>query len=640
MIWIWILITILSDLFRDHELSGWAKAAWVLFLVFIPFLTALIYLIARGEGMRDRTIKAQADAKKHFDEYVREQAGAASPADELHKLSELKDKGALSHRGVRPGEGQAARLSSSVVPDLCSLCGHKSHRSQSLTVPLQRVAVEDLAFPEVVAVDRGELRQLADVGPAAFDRLDLVIDDLPGLRLPEAERRQLRCRRPAGSTGSRRGEGHRLARLAATAKLGADVEAGVSASRLPSQNAAWLRAWSSVLPTRMLKVMRPNSSRRSGRASAKRSSISVGKVDVARVAGHISSSRAGSGPRRPLAAHHSQGGRSAPPGARPARAPIRAWSRPPSDPPCGPASSPRTRPSRLDRGRPVPRTWRSASRPSWRSAAFGLAPPIELPAKRTCGARVSATPSSTLVAASSRCSRSATRIFPRHVRVGGSLEVEGAVRSDARFQQVGEPADIGRVGVTPGRAENPVHDHPLPPGVGAGVGYAARDWACRGCGIGPGCSGSSGSKSGIALLDSGSCDRRRSRPGRRRLRGDRPRLDRSRPAARPRRTPHGADQSRRRHRHGACGPAAVAGRSAVGIASAPLSADSGPLLKSGTPTTRAASKAAPRPMLGSPRSILLKVGLLTPTRFANSSADQRRSRRPSWIRAPRSLAAL
>jgi hypothetical protein len=96
VIWIWILITILSDLFRDHELSGWAKAAWVLFLVFIPFLTALIYLIARGEGMRDRTIKAQADAKKHFDEYVRDQAQAASPADELHKLAELKDKGALS----------------------------------------------------------------------------------------------------------------------------------------------------------------------------------------------------------------------------------------------------------------------------------------------------------------------------------------------------------------------------------------------------------------------------------------------------------------------------------------------------------------------------------------------------------------
>ncbi len=96
VIWIWILITIISDLFRDHELSGWSKAAWVFFLVFIPFLTALIYLIARGSGMRDRAIKAQAEAKQHFDSYVREQAHGGSPADELHKLNELKEKGALS----------------------------------------------------------------------------------------------------------------------------------------------------------------------------------------------------------------------------------------------------------------------------------------------------------------------------------------------------------------------------------------------------------------------------------------------------------------------------------------------------------------------------------------------------------------
>jgi Short C-terminal domain/Phospholipase_D-nuclease N-terminal len=96
VIWIWILITILTDLFRDHELSGWGKAAWCLFLVVIPFLASLIYLIARGGGMRDRTIKAQADAKKHFDEYVQQQAHAGSSADELHKLSELKAKGDLS----------------------------------------------------------------------------------------------------------------------------------------------------------------------------------------------------------------------------------------------------------------------------------------------------------------------------------------------------------------------------------------------------------------------------------------------------------------------------------------------------------------------------------------------------------------
>lgn len=94
--WIWILISIIMDLFRDHQLSGIAKAVWVFFLVFLPFLGVLIYLIVRGNGMRDRALKEQADAKEHFDSYVREQAHPGSPADELHKLAELKDKGALS----------------------------------------------------------------------------------------------------------------------------------------------------------------------------------------------------------------------------------------------------------------------------------------------------------------------------------------------------------------------------------------------------------------------------------------------------------------------------------------------------------------------------------------------------------------
>ena len=95
VIWIWILITILTDLFRDHSISGWVKAVWVLFLVFIPFVTGLIYLIARGGGMRDRSIKAQAEAKKQFDEYVQTQTHT-TPADELHKLQDLREKGALS----------------------------------------------------------------------------------------------------------------------------------------------------------------------------------------------------------------------------------------------------------------------------------------------------------------------------------------------------------------------------------------------------------------------------------------------------------------------------------------------------------------------------------------------------------------
>jgi hypothetical protein len=106
VIWIWILFTIITDLFRDHELSGWLKAVWILFLVFIPFLAALVYLVARGNGMRDRTIKAQTDAKKHFDEYVQTQA-TTSPADELHKLNELREKGALTDAEF---EGAKAKL--------------------------------------------------------------------------------------------------------------------------------------------------------------------------------------------------------------------------------------------------------------------------------------------------------------------------------------------------------------------------------------------------------------------------------------------------------------------------------------------------------------------------------------------------
>jgi phospholipase D-like protein/putative oligomerization/nucleic acid binding protein len=96
VLYFWILITIFADLFRDHQMSGWAKAGWILFLFFIPFLGMLVYFIARGQGMRDRAIKEQADMRKHMDSYVRETAGTGSAADELAKLSDLKDKGAIS----------------------------------------------------------------------------------------------------------------------------------------------------------------------------------------------------------------------------------------------------------------------------------------------------------------------------------------------------------------------------------------------------------------------------------------------------------------------------------------------------------------------------------------------------------------
>lgn len=96
VLYFWILITIFGDLFRDHQLGGWAKAGWVLFIFLVPFLGMLVYLIARGQGMRERAVKEQADMRRHMDEYVRETAGSGSSVDELAKLSDLKDKGAIS----------------------------------------------------------------------------------------------------------------------------------------------------------------------------------------------------------------------------------------------------------------------------------------------------------------------------------------------------------------------------------------------------------------------------------------------------------------------------------------------------------------------------------------------------------------
>ena len=95
VIWIWILITVLIDLFRDHELSGWWKAVWVFFLVFLPVITVLIYLIARGNGMRDRAIAEHKHMQQASEEYIRSVAGS-SPVDELHKLDALRERGAIS----------------------------------------------------------------------------------------------------------------------------------------------------------------------------------------------------------------------------------------------------------------------------------------------------------------------------------------------------------------------------------------------------------------------------------------------------------------------------------------------------------------------------------------------------------------
>jgi uncharacterized membrane protein YcjF (UPF0283 family) len=94
--WLMVLFSILGDLFRDHDLSGWSKAIWVVILIFVPFLGSLIYLIARGQGMRERAMQQQEAAQQQFDAYVRSTAGGDSAADELTKLAKLHDEHKLS----------------------------------------------------------------------------------------------------------------------------------------------------------------------------------------------------------------------------------------------------------------------------------------------------------------------------------------------------------------------------------------------------------------------------------------------------------------------------------------------------------------------------------------------------------------
>ncbi|GCE76731.1 membrane protein [Cellulomonas biazotea] len=92
-----ILFQILGDLFRDRELSGWWKAVWIIGLVVLPFLTALIYLIARGRSMAERNVRDLTQAKADTDAYIRDVAGA-SPATQISQAKALLDSGAISEQ--------------------------------------------------------------------------------------------------------------------------------------------------------------------------------------------------------------------------------------------------------------------------------------------------------------------------------------------------------------------------------------------------------------------------------------------------------------------------------------------------------------------------------------------------------------
>jgi Short C-terminal domain/Phospholipase_D-nuclease N-terminal len=94
VIWIWIVITVLMDVFRRHDIGGFAKALWVIFVVILPWLGVLIYLIVEHDGMRERSVKQAQAQKAAFDDYVREAAGGS--ADEIARAKALLDEGTIT----------------------------------------------------------------------------------------------------------------------------------------------------------------------------------------------------------------------------------------------------------------------------------------------------------------------------------------------------------------------------------------------------------------------------------------------------------------------------------------------------------------------------------------------------------------
>ena len=96
VIWFWILITIFIDLFRSHDLSGWAKALWFIFILFLPLIGVLVYLIARGSKMHEHAERDAQVQEQQFRKYVQEAAGSESTADQLNKLVDLRDRGVIT----------------------------------------------------------------------------------------------------------------------------------------------------------------------------------------------------------------------------------------------------------------------------------------------------------------------------------------------------------------------------------------------------------------------------------------------------------------------------------------------------------------------------------------------------------------
>lgn len=106
--WIFLLVRVIADIFRSHDMSGWGKALWAIFVVVLPFLGVFVYLIARGQSMAERDVQHARHQDAAFREYVQDAAGSGGgPADQLAKLADLRAQGVLTDAEF---EAQKAKL--------------------------------------------------------------------------------------------------------------------------------------------------------------------------------------------------------------------------------------------------------------------------------------------------------------------------------------------------------------------------------------------------------------------------------------------------------------------------------------------------------------------------------------------------
>jgi Short C-terminal domain/Phospholipase_D-nuclease N-terminal len=96
VLWIWVLVYVFIDIFRSHDLSGWAKALWFLFVLFIPLIGVLVYLIARGGEMHERAVQDAQQQDREVRRYIQQAANEPNSADQLAKLADLRDRGVIT----------------------------------------------------------------------------------------------------------------------------------------------------------------------------------------------------------------------------------------------------------------------------------------------------------------------------------------------------------------------------------------------------------------------------------------------------------------------------------------------------------------------------------------------------------------